>query len=428
MTRKVLIFMAICLVVFFNCSKKTTTNNYYSTPGEGGAIVGIVSPAESNAKVSAYLGIEIASTQIDKNGYFKLSGLPDGTYSLLVQAEGYFDYQSKANMPVTGGVTVSADTIFLTSIHDLILSVWPSDGAEQVRVSERIRIRFRTEMNTESVESAFHLEPEVEGDFTWYYRGGKGTYGSTDLYFIPRGQFATNTCYQVTIDTTASDTAGIKLLEPYQFSFTTEPIRIEYTSPGHNDTWVSPSTNIYVYFNTDMDMKSVDSAFKMMDSELIDVMGNFVWSNRRQMRFYPNSALAVDETYTVTIDTMASNTEGEKLSEPYQFSFTTQPLRIEYTSPSHKDTWVSPSTNIRISFNTDMDTESVSSAFKMVDSELKDVTGEFAWHNLRSMYFYPDSTLATDETYTVTIDTSAKDTYGSTLDEAYSFWFKTRPD
>ncbi|MCK4384773.1 MAG: Ig-like domain-containing protein [candidate division Zixibacteria bacterium] len=337
--KKALIFMAIFSLVILNCSKKTITNNYYSS-------------------------------------------------------------------------------------HDLISSVSPYDGAEQVDLDERIRIRFQREMDRESVQKAFHIEPMVEGQFSWYdYRPS----GSLELRFTPRDQFATNTRYQVTIDTTASDIAGIKLLKPYQFSFTTEPVRIVSTYPRHNDAWVSPTTYIRISFNTDMDMESVISALKIVDSELNDVIGNFSWSNRRQMKFYPISALAANEEHTVAIDTTASDTKGARLSEPYQFSFTTEAIGIEYTSPRHNNTWVSPNTKISIRFNTDMDMESVASAFKMVDSELNDVMGNFVVRSQQWMEFQPNSALAVDETYTVTIDTTASDTKGARLSEPYQFSFTTQP-
>ena len=62
----------------------------------------------------------------------------------------------------------------------------------------------------------------------------------------------------------------------------------------------------------------------------------------------------------------------------------------------------------------------------MVDSEQKEVAGELVWYNLLYFKFDPDSDLAYGETYTVTIGTNAKDTYGDSLNQAYTFWFKTR--
>jgi hypothetical protein len=426
MVKRALICVVIFSLVLFSCSKKTTTNNYYSSPNQG-AIVGIVSPPESHAQVTAYLGILIASTQIDADGYFKLTGLPVGTYSLFVQADGYNDYSSAANIRVTGEATAVMDTIFLTSIHDLILSVSPYDGAQEVSSNQIIQISFRREMDRKSVEMAFHITPEVEGDFYWYAWDRKSEFGSTGLRFTPRNRFLINTSYQVTIDTTASDTSGIKLFKPYQFSFTTESVKILYTYPNRNDTWVPPNITISIVFNTDMDMESTNSAFKMVDSQLQNVMGDFTWYNSRQMNFYPSSPLVAKETYIVIIDTTASDTKGARLSAPYEFSFATQPIRIESTTPGPKETWVDSNAIVWVLFNTDMDMESVDSAFKMVDSELNNVTGSFVWLYPSIMEFHPDPVLAADKTYTVTIDTMAKDMHGSHLDKTFSFWFKTRP-
>jgi hypothetical protein len=421
--RKVITLIAVLSVVAFNCSKKTTTNNnYYYGPEEGGSIVGVVHPPDSRAQVTAYMGIPIASTQIDSVGYFKFSGLPAGNYTLLVQAEGYHDCVPKFKIRVTEGATVVVDTVFLASVRDLISSVFPADRAQQVKLRETIWIYFHVPMNQASFENAFHLEPDVEGSFSWY-----PAQAPTAAEFNPQYELAAGTRYQVQIDTTASDTAGIKLLQPYQFSFTTEPIRIEYTDPRRNETEVSPFTRIRIYFNTDMDVGSVNSAFKMVDSGTEEVMGEFVWSSQRRMEFRPNSSLAPGETYTVTIAATASDVRGTNLPGPYQFSFTTESVGIRYSNPGHEATQVSPLTSVRITFNTNMDIESVNSAFTMVDSESDDVRGDFHWSQQQSMEFRPDSPLVVNETYTVTIDTSASGVGGAKLSEPYQFSFTTAP-
>lgn len=326
MTRQVLICVAICSLLLFNCSKKSITNNYYPS-GDRGSIVGFVYPPDSEAKVTAYLGMEIAWTHIDIFGYFELTELPPGTYILLVEADGYIDHHSDKTIWVPGGVTVSVDSVFLASVHDLILSVSPSDGAEEVSVSEDIEISFRRDMNAALVESAFHVEPEVEGEFFWHDddRPPEFASGSTDLRFVPRDQFATNTRYQVEIDTVASDAEGTRLAEPYEFSFTTEPVRISYTYPQNKQTWVDTSTDVYIRFNTDMNAESVVLAFKMADSELKEVTGWFRWNNQSYMTFHPDSDLTADEIYTVTIDTNAKDISGGSLDKPYNLWFKTHP-------------------------------------------------------------------------------------------------------
>jgi len=419
--KRALIMTVMFSVVIFNCTKKTTTNNYYYTyPSAESAIVGIVHPPESKATVTAYMALPVASIQIDTNGYYKISGLPAGTYSILVQADGYNDYSTKPNIKLTGEETAVVDTIHLTSIHDLVVSVSPQDGEQDVRTSYSIRITFRRAMNKESVEDAFAVEPGISGEFNWPPR-------LDALQFVPDQRFATSTLYQVTIDSTASDTAGIKLAEPYQFSFTTESLKIEYTNPKHNATEVSTQTAVYIRFNTEMDTESVISAFRMEDSGHNSVSGDFYGHYSDRIEFRPDSTLAVAETYTVTIDTGASDMAGKKLPEPYVFSFTTASIKVERTYPSNNETWVSPNTTVRIYFNTFMNPESVDSAFKMTDSELNQVTGEFIWERPERMEFRPKSFLAASETYVVTIDTTARNDQGERMSDPYQFSFTTQP-
>lgn len=419
--KKAVILVVILGLAVLSCSKKTITNNYYGPTEEGASIVGVVYPPESEATVTAYMGIPVASAQIDAAGYFQFSGLPVGPYSLLVQAEGYYDQVSETY--VKEPTITLVDTIYLARFGEFISWVSPYDGQQMVSVDASIRIAFRTEIDRESFEAAFDMEPLVEGRFSWreYFPPG----GPPEVRFYPRDQLATSTIYQVTIDTTVSDTAGMKLTEPYQSRFTTEPVRIEYTYPGHNHVSVSPKTTIRIRFNAYMNTESVEAAFTMMNSELEEVTGDFYWSSLTYLEFEPSPPLATDERYTVTIEATASDVSGSTLPAPYWFSFVTQPLMVTSTSPADQSSSVPTSTGVWVFFNTHMDAESVNSAFQMVDSELKTVTGEYIWPSLSYIVFQPVSPLAGAETYTVTIDASAKDLHGKSLDGPFSFWFRT---
>lgn len=420
MKRAFILLMLLALMIL-SCSKKTTTNNYYYTyPSAESGIVGIVHPPESKATVTAYMALPVASTQIDTNGYYKISGLPPGTYSIMVQADGYNDYTTKPNIKLTGEETAVVDTIHLISIHDLVVSVLPHDGDQDISTSYPIRVNFRRAMNKESVEDAFAVEPGISGEFHW-------SHGLDALQFLPDERFATSTLYQVTIDTSASDTAGIKLAEPYQFSFTTESLKVEYTNPKNKATEVSTHTAVSIIFNTEMDFESVTIAFQMEDSGHNSASGDFYWYSPNMIEFRPDPTLAAAETYTVTIDTGASDMTGGKLREPYVFYFTTASIKVDYTYPSNNETWVSPSTFVRVYFNASMNSESVDSAFKMTDSELNQVTGEFIWEMPDRMEFRPWSFLATSETYVVTIDTTACSDQGERMSDPYQFSFITQP-
>jgi hypothetical protein len=231
----------------------------------------------------------------------------------------------------------------------------------------------------------------------------------------------------VKVDSTASDIHGARLAEPYEFSFTTEPLTVQ-SSPGNGDTWVSPMTQIELTFNVEMVMESTNSAFRMVDSEGNQVTGNFTWSGQSYLEFDPLIGLAAEEKYTVLLDTSARSVQGDRLSEPYQFSFTTQPIMIVDTSPRYGETWVPFILHIMVAFNTYMDMESVMSAFEMLDSQHKAIDGDFVVYEATWIAFHPNSPLAPSEAYTVTIDGSAADLHGRQLGTSYTFWFKTRSE
>jgi hypothetical protein len=416
--KNLVFLLAVLGLLMLTCSKKNITNNYYYGPEEEGAsIVGVVYPPESGATVTAYMGIPVASTQIDAVGYFKFSNLPVGSYSLVVQAEGYYEETRKAS--VKEEITVVLDTIRLAPIGELILAAWPEDGARDVRVNESIRIQFRSIMNESSFVSAFHIEPKVEGVFSWSSKD------PTYVTFDPTSGLAANTNYRVSVDTTAADTSGTRLLQSYEFAFTTERIRIEYTSPSSNQTGIPSYIVITIGFNANMDAASVASAFSLVDSDMGVLSGQLAWPNQQVMQFRPSSALAANETYTVTIDTTAKDIHGARLSPAYRFSFYTEAFRIDHTSPRDNDTLVSPLTGVQIAFNTDMDVESVDSAFCLVDSKLNEVAGDFAWSTPASLQFLPSSPLLVSETYTVRLDTTASTVNGTKLPEPYQFRFAT---
>ena len=420
--KKSVFLLAVLGLVVLTCSKKNITNNYYYGPEEQGAsIVGVVYPPESEATVTAYMGIPVASTQIDAVGYFKFSGLPVGSYSLVVQAAGYYVETSGAY--VNEKVTTVLDTIYLAPIGHFVSWVSPYRGQQMVDVDASIRVAFRTEIDRESFETALLTEPAMEGTYRWreYYPPG----GPPEVYFYPRAPLATSTLYRVVIDSTVTDTSGMRLAEPYEFQFTTEPLRVEATYPAHNDLSVSPRTDVTVCFNAYMDTESAEAAFRLVNSELEEVTGYFSWSSSTYLRFQPDSPLAAEEGYTATIEATASDATGSVLRTPYWFFFATEPVLVTSVSPPHKSSSVPTSTDVKVAFNTYMDGESLISAFHMVDSRLKIVTGQLTWPSTSYLQFEPDSLLASNETYTVTIDTSARDLHGKRLKEPFSFWFRT---
>lgn len=446
--KKLLLFLLIAsLLLSFTCSKKTY--NYYY-PQEKGALAGLVSPPNSNARVSAWQGIEIASTYIDTTtGYFKISELPIGTYSIKVEAEGYETYESKSDYVVYSGGTTSVGAVnLLPLIAGMVIKTYPMNATTNVPLKTYIEIWFSKDMDTASVENAFNINPPTEGEFSWSiikrgisidtaYGFGifdtfeitevnaktAGAVGKRTLRFYPSSSLRTNTTYTITLDTTAHDTSGAHLEEPFVFSFTTEGIRIISISPPDKSLDVSTFTNIRVRFNTPMDQASVVSAFSISPS----IEGEFSWNGLDQLVFMPNDVLASNSNYVVTIDTTAQDLYGSKFGKVFTTDFNTEPIRVLYARPQNGATYVEPTSSIMVQFNTSMDQLATVNAFRMIDSDSNLVSGTFSWYGLGGFYFYPDTTLKNNKEYVVTVSDQAKDIHGIAMPKTFRLWFKTKP-
>jgi len=94
-----------------------------------------------------------------------------------------------------------------------VVSYSPEDGAVCVPLESCVSISFSKPMDERSVEKAFRIYPDEEGDFSW-----KGL----TLTFQPKGTLQKNTTYTVTISTEAKDRWGNNLKSTLQFSFATD--------------------------------------------------------------------------------------------------------------------------------------------------------------------------------------------------------------
>jgi len=120
---KKFLFIIICFVagiaIINGCDNDIVQVNPYDPESENtiiGGINGAVSPASSNALISAKRGTIIyASTRIDPDGHFSLQNLPQGQYSLIVEANNFFTDSSNTNIQVTARTETSLGTIYLNS-------------------------------------------------------------------------------------------------------------------------------------------------------------------------------------------------------------------------------------------------------------------------------------------------------------------------
>jgi hypothetical protein len=171
-----------------------------------------------------------------------------------------------------------------------------------------------------------------------------------------------------------------------------------------------------------MDHETTENAVSMEPSSDI----TFIWPEHNRLTIYTGGAFRAETTYQISIDSTAEDLDGIRLGSPFSFSFSTSSVGLNYTSPHSGELFVSKNSDIRLSFNSYMVKSSVQNAISISP----EINGSLNWYNdsKTTMEFTPYGSLKANTKYTVTIGTGARDIFGSTLKEPYSFSFITRPD
>ncbi len=94
---------------------------------------------------------------------------------------------------------------------------------------------------------------------------------------------------------------------------------------------------IHVVFNEPMNAASVESRFTIQPP----VVGKFTW-NGPQLTFKPSTALAADQTYTVTIRAGAVSTRGRRVVDDIHWTFHVGRPRIIYLAPAVREERTEP--------------------------------------------------------------------------------------
>jgi len=177
--------------------------------------------------------------------------------------------------------------------------------------------------------------------------------------FLPSaGILAEGQSYVATITTGVTDLAGNALASNFQFSFTTvdnTPPTIVSRSPAPGATNVATNTTIQIGFSEPMDASTITTGTLTLSTGGSGVAGVVSFNaSTRVATFTPNSALAVNTVYTVTVTTGVRDANGNALAGNDSYSFTTldnTPPAIVSRSPAPGATSVATSTIVQIGFS-----------------------------------------------------------------------------
>jgi hypothetical protein len=424
-----------------------------------GHIVGKIKQFGSNAMIIVSQVAPAESTKVSSiDGSFALQNLQMGNYDLTVRAENYRIYQ-QSNVMVQGGGINYIGEIDLSTIPDLVTSVYPENKSEIVydwrygRIT--ISILFSRPMDRASVEKAFTTSPPSTGIFYWgmYAQSPRSTlYAASDersgyntgavittyskvtslTYSMSQSSMLVDTMYTIALSTEAKDTSGNHLRFPLVSTFRTVQSSVTYsgiqTDPVDGDNNVTPANygGITITFPRRMDPASTEAATTITPS----MNQIFLWPSENVMTIYTGGPYLSDTTITVTISESAKDKDGTPLSKPFSFWFRTAPLQITSTTPTNAQLYIATDQKITVNFNSYVDKNSFQTAFSITPA----ISGSFVYGSGYSstdpnqVTFIPSSAYQPNTKYTILILSSVKDLYGVPMKKSFTFSFVTRPN
>ncbi|MCK5087864.1 MAG: Ig-like domain-containing protein, partial [Melioribacteraceae bacterium] len=194
----------------------------------------------------------------------------------------------------------------------------PAADESNVLISSSITIDFNRIMNKASVESAFVIEPNVDGTFSW-------TNNESQLIFSPASNLEGKTEYRVSIDSTARDLNGKTLNSIYRFSFITVRTKLELIThyPATNDINVSTKPDLIFKFDASLDQNSLAGNVLFVDEENKDVpiyVDHSAYANG-MLRFEPQNYLDENKNYKVILKSGVADTGGLTFDEEIEINF-----------------------------------------------------------------------------------------------------------
>lgn len=262
-----------------------------------------------------------------QNGFYAFKNLEPGDYKIKVIKDTHY--------PQEVPVTIMADDVTYANIPmnkvrntpPEVLTYSPewTEGNDPLPCNSKIVFNFNWDMDTESVEKAFSIEPQVKGTLSWED-------ASYRMIFTPDEPYATNTTYTVTLDKSAMHGGGTTMVNPFTFVFRTDDrnyMDILHTSPGYNDKVHYKSAIVQIQTDNTINATPIYDQVIVKDSQ-----NNVIGYNKRGASFNKSadgygwvklpllSALTVGEQYTLSLSGKLADKKGITIHGDKDITFT----------------------------------------------------------------------------------------------------------
>ncbi len=295
-----------------------------------------------------------------------------------------------------------------------VLQVLPMNG-DTLSASETPQILFNSTF-PDSFRSFVHITPPVPG--AWYGGFSAPLGNPTTIFYGPTMAFSPDTTYIITVDSGAMDYQGHPLPQAFTSAFrlgSLPPFTVKLAIPQNLSTSVALNNSVFVTFTRLIDVSTVSSAVTITP-HIGNGYGGFIDGFNSDPAF----DLTPNTMYTVTISTALKALDSTSLAQAYSFSFQTGDFAVQFSTPTDGASGVSRSPRISQIFTGRVDTTSFPSAFSIVPG----VKGHFQFGS-SEVSFVPDTLLAPNTNYHVTVSTSLVNIGGYHLARAMNTSFYT---
>ncbi len=355
------------------------------------------------------------------------------------------DAQSQAGQPLNRAFELPFNTVGYLAVS----STQPADRATEIAPDTVVTVMFNRPVVTlsaiedqSSLPQPLTFVPPVTGAGEWL---------NTSIYqFTPDNGFAPATNYtaRIAAGLTASD--GSVMEDDFIWTFSTAAPKVVATWPEDTSVYVSPTPVISIAFNQPMDRASVEANFTLENVHTgQNVSGSFTWENHgltqptdpyannsyydyayddgagpeavgvETVAFTPDNPLDLSATYKATLkDALAKGQDKDSSFRlhPSSFSFSVIPsLEIRRTTPQDGEKYVSPYSDLEITFSAPVNPQSVKVGQNIL------ISPQVAYTNVYT-YFWDSNTVLNlslpveaSSAYTVSVKGSIESRYGQPL-------------
>jgi len=298
-----------------------------------------------------------------------------------------------------------------------LVSAEPASGST-IGLTPQFSFEFNQAVDRESFEKHFTISPLSSGIFIWQ--------DDLSVSYQVDEPLQTGAHYTITIGPEVTALNGSTMATATEWNFQTAEYLLmtqHYPQDGSNN--ISTNTAIWVAFNQPIvgeDLASEPAAFTLEPS----VPGAGRWANHSTYIFYPSAPLISAADYTINIDPALSSLYSTSFADsPQLLTFKTEHPEVTAISPQDLST-LYPGDEVVITFNHEMDQDSVVSNIRVEDKNSNAIEPAFSWNESKTAVIINFSEVyQRDDILNITLNPAAKTRAGVPLIESVRLSYNT---